>query len=200
MPVEVSINIPKLKSSIALLDKDLRKAISSGLNDAAFGLRKVWLDLIEEKIDRPTPFTKKVFVNKAKPDNLQSETFIPPIQSEYLRHMIEGEDRKVGDIGSLPKTLLLPTNNVKLDKYGNFKQGPRRFFSTLGKNAFIGKPSEDSNARTAVYEYNKRDGRLKLLAVFQRMTSYKKTLPIEEAAEDYAKQADEILNKKLKEV
>lgn len=200
MAVTVNVNVSDIKKNLAAIDQDISKAIVDGLNDAAFGLQKIWLDLISSKIDNPTSFTKRVFVKKSTPENFTALTFIPPIQSEYLWFMIEGEDRKPGDIASLNKSLLIPVNS-KLNKYGNFSYGPRRWLGTVDesiKGSFVGKP-RGPNSRTAVYQRLKT-GRLKLLAIFVDHVKYKTTLPIDKTTEDFASKADQLMQERLRNV
>lgn len=195
---EVIIDTDKLKKDIRVLVGLLNKEIASGINDSAFQLRKIWLDLIDEKIDSPTKFTKRVFVKKATPENLEGVVFIPPLQSEYLRYMVDGETRKVGDVATLKRSILIPIGN-KLDRFGNFKFGPKRWIATLEEKVKGAYVADTSKGGKAVFQ-NKRGGKSKLLAVFKTLVPYKQTLPLEQAAEDFAPVAEKIIEKKLQSI
>lgn len=198
---ELKIDVPKLKQALALINSKINRVLVDALNECANGLKKDWLGLIQDKVKNPTPFTKKIFVSPAKPDNLVSQTFIPDTQSEYLRLMIEGGERKPGDIATLSKSIIIPVPGTKVNKFGNFSQGPKRWLGQLERTypkAFVGKPRGEES-HTAVYNRMK-NGRLKLLAIFESMVDYKPTLPIDKVAEDFQSKSNSIFEKKLKEI
>lgn len=193
------IDTKSLEASIAAVTGKLDKAIVKGLNNSAFKLREIWLKLISDKIKSPVKFTQRVFVTKAAPNKLEAVTFMPGIQSEYLRYMIGGDTRKPGEIGALKSTILVPAG-VKLDKYGNFKYGPKRFLGTLeekNKGAFVG---ATRGGKSKAVLQKKRDGSVKLLAVFQKLVDYKPTLPIDKVAEGFGDEANKIFQEALKGV
>lgn len=183
------------------------KTFVSVLNDAAFDLRKTWGDLITSKIDKPTPFSKQAFVEKATVDNLEAVVYIPPIQSDYLSLLVEGGKRTPGGYATFSDEILAPVGQ-KLNKYGNFPAGgPKRYLGavadgSLGKDYFIGTPNEFDNRvsdRRAVYKIQK-DGRLKLMAVFVQMQQYKKQLPLYESAEEFSEKFFEKVSSRIDEM
>ena len=199
--ISVDIDVKRITRQLKLIGVDARKGLSGGLHDAAFQLRSLWIADINRFIDNPKPFTKKVFVKKSNPDNLISTTFLPPIQSEYLKNVIEGGLRRPGDIGTLSATILIPVN-ARLTKAGNFPRGSAvRWLATVEekiKGAFVGSTGGEEG-RTAVYQSFK-SGKIKLLAVFERTIQYDRQLPLEKTTEQFAGRADDILQRSLDRV
>ena len=195
--IEININVDDIVRQLRGIKGLAEKGISRGLNDAAFGLRTFWIADLNTFLDKPTAFTKKVFVKKSTPDNLTALTFLPRIQSEYLNLAIEGGVRRVGDYATLDGAILTPVK-ARVNTFGNFASGPKRWLATVQqriKKSFIGSPdgSGDSNA---VYQRLAK-GRLKLLAVFRETIQYEKQLPLERTTETFVDDADRIMQKNL---
>lgn len=205
---DVKVDATSVVKALSRISDNAPKVLIRGINDAAFILRKAWLSLITSNIDRPVNFTKQVFVDKAQENKLEALVFIPDIQSEYLKFMVEGGTRKGGDYGTYPDQILAPVG-VKLNKQGNFPGGgPKRYLGAiasgaLGEDVFIGSPNEFNNERgngkRAVYEIQK-DGRLKLMAVFVEMEKYKKTLPLYDEAEKISDTVVDAISKQIDEL
>jgi hypothetical protein len=193
MRIEVYINTNDIIRQLRGLSDIARKGITRSMNDAAFSLRKEWISDIERDIDNPKAFTKKVFVRKAKNADAQALTFFPDLQARYLQHVLEGEDRQVGDYATLSGSILAPVS-ARLNKFGNFAKGPTRWLATVEdrlKGGFVGTPGQDG--RMAVYQ-EKRKG-LKLLAVFKKRTEYDKSLDLETSAAQALTSFDSIVQK-----
>lgn len=196
----IKVNINDVIKQLKGIEKEVHIGVSRGLNDAAFGLRGMWLDDINTLVDDPTAFTKKVFVKKARPDNLVSKTFIPPLQSEYLNKITEGGVRRPGDYATLSNSVLSPVK-ARLNKAGNFATGPKRWLATLntrikGGGAFVGSPT-GASGQGAVYQRLKK-GKLKLLAVFADSVEYEQRLDLERTTETFISEADRIIEKNIK--
>ena len=202
--ISVSINTEQIMAALRGIEEDALKAVSGGLNDMAFGLRTNWIQDIEQNVNNPTSFSKKVFVNKSTPKNLTSSTYIPRLQSEYMGGIIEGGVRRVGDYASLKSNLLVPVK-ARINKFGNLPLGPKRWLGTLEdriKGSFVGSPdggSSEKGGQAAVYQRLKR-GKLKLLAIFKKTIDYDKALPLYETAEVFTTDADDIMQRNLERV
>ena len=204
MKASITVDVKEVEKSLSRISDDVPKALTRGINDAAFALRKTWLQLIEQKVDNPVSFTKKVFVSKASPEKQEAIVYIPPIQSTYLHFLVEGGIRRGGDYGNVGKgELLSPVKGMKLNKWGNFPQSPKRYLGRVDdghiKNTFIGSPSaktDEGKNKRAVYQKMK-DGKLKLLAVFINQQKYKPTLPLYEESEKFGATIQEKLSNEI---
>lgn len=199
--ITVDINVADILRQLRGIEGQANLAISGGLNDSAFGLRRFWQADINTFVDRPTNFTRKVFVKKSSPSNLIALTFLPRIQAEYLTPLVEGGLRRPGDYGTLSDDILVPVN-ARLNKFGNFPLGPKRWLGRLEeriRGGFVGSPQGGDEGRGAVYQRLAR-GRLKLLAVFRQTVDYDKTLPLEETTETFAPEADKLMQQNLDRV
>lgn len=203
--VTVDIDVTTLKRQLRAIGDRSDKAFASGLNDAAFELRRKWISDIDRRIHKPKAFTRKVFVKKARDNNLVATTFIPRIQSEYLRNIIEGRDRTPGQIGTLSSSTLVPVK-ARLTVQGNFPRGSAvRWLATVEqrlKGAFVGTPGRGRaldgglGDSPAVYQRQK-SGQLKLLAVFRQRVSYNKQLPLDRTTEEFVPEVDSIIQRNV---
>ena len=187
---DVRVDASDVIKQLSRISDNADKIIFKGINDAAFELRSMWLQMIGSDIADPVSFTKKVFVDKATEASPEATVYIPPIQSEYLNLIVEGGVRKGGDYATVGNDQILSPVNIRLNKYGNIPEGPKRYLGKVAagliKNTYIGTPSgEDGDGQRAVYQRNKK-GKMKLLAVFIQTEPYKKTLPLYDAAEKFS--------------
>lgn len=89
---------------------------------------------MDEKLDHPTPFTKKgVAIIPAKKNNLTASVYVRDIQAAYLMPVETGGHQVLGG-----KRAILAPRGVKLNAYGNL---PRGKLATLkaGPSTFVGK-------------------------------------------------------------
>jgi len=197
--IEIDINADEIIRELRGIGELTNKALSAGINNAAFGLRKFWIADMNVFLHRPSFFTKKVFVRKSKPDNLIAITLLPKLQAEYLSKVIDGGIRRPGDYATLNGQILSPVN-ARLNKLGNFPRSPKRWLATVEekiKGSFVGSPGgPDSDNRKAVYKRLKNN-KLKLLAIFVQTVEYDKQLPLEKTTETYAPAADQAIQKQL---
>ena len=171
-----------LKSMRGLQRKQMPFAAALGLSMTAKKVAKVEQRMMVRKLDRPTPFTIKgvrwqgASKNDFKTGRLHSRVYLMPTQAEYLRFQIEGGTRT-------PKgtAIAVPTNNVKLNRYGNLAGGQGRIKRLLAKkNTFQG----TINGVAGVWQRPKRGKRsrggsgtigqsgLKLLVAYESSTLY----------------------------
>lgn len=194
---EIKVDVDALMKHLDHFAVDGTRAMIKGVNNAAFDVRKVWLDTIATKVDSPTPFTKNskaVLVGKATEDNPTAEVFVQRTQNEYLATLVEGGVRGAGDLGTVGGNVLIPVG-ARLNKFGNFPEGPKRYLGKLSDdgNVFTGKlPSPTrSGADYALYQRKGKKRQLSVLAVFGADTKYKEnSLPLYDVAQQ---QSDKIL-------
>ena len=162
--------------------KQVPFAAALGLTNTPKEVMKVEQRMMVKQLDRPTPFTVKGVrwqgANKAdfKLGRLHSRVYLMPKQAEYLSFQIEGGTRT-------PKgtAIAVPTNNVKLNRYGNLAGGQGRIKRLLAKkNTFQG----TINGVAGVWQRPKRGKRsrggsgtigqsgLKLLVAYESSTQY----------------------------
>lgn len=192
---KIEVDSTQFQRNMVALAERVPTITAKALSRLAGGIRKRWLEQITTRIDRPAPFSKKVFTEDATPEKQEAVVFIPDIQSEYLRYMVRGEVRRGGELATTADGVLSITKNTVVDSAGGFPEGPRRW---LGKiigaddnllgvdNAFVGRPKlkGGGEGRKAVFERTE-DGGLKLIGVFLQSQQYRKTLPLIEIAEAY---------------
>lgn len=192
------IDSTQFKRNMLALAERTPSITAKALSRLAGGIRKRWLEQLSLKLDRPKPFSKKVFNEDATPSKQEAFVFIPDIQSEYLRYMVRGEARRGGELATTKDGVLSITKNTVADLAGGFPEGPHRW---LGKiiggadnllgvdSAFVGRPKRKGGGegRKAVFERT-QDGGLTLIGVFVQSQQYKKTLPLIEIAEAYVEE------------
>jgi len=109
---------PFRRSMSAIARRQVPFALSQALNDTAKDVTEAWGLEVEQKLDRPTPFTKKgTYVRRATKARPVAEVGYKPIQAAYLRKQYEGGTRR-------PKrrAILVPEAQ-RLNKYGNMPKG-----------------------------------------------------------------------------
>lgn len=206
--VKVVFDADKLTNGMRLLFEDtFPKAVSRGLNNMAFSLRNEWVDIISRNVDKPNAFTKrKPLVEKSSPDNLQSRVFLHPIQASYLEHIMEGTPRVKGDPATLSSGSLVPIFS-KLDPFGNFRGGPRKWIAQVGTDegskeqadAFVmgGRGSKNPRDTPLIFERLK-GGQIALLAAIKPIVDYKVTLPLDADSETFINaNFDSIMQKEI---
>ena len=113
--------------------KKLQKALALTLTDSAKYANADLIKTLTAKIDRPAPFTLRpsgygVTVARfgASGSDLFSESYIKPAQSAYLRFVIEGGTRGLGDAGASAKHVFVPGQRVGFDLPGDYSERARR--------------------------------------------------------------------------
>lgn len=165
-------------------EKLITRAASDALTTTAFDIQKETKNTMARVFDKPNPFTLSAFnVSKAsfKKRPIESEVFVNDKQGRdrtpYLIFQIFGGVRGPGDYASTKIGPLLPIN-VKLNKFGNFPQGPKRYLggSRRRRREFAGIPRGHPQAPFGIYKRLGKDGRagLRLLAVFRDKARYAK--------------------------
>lgn len=115
-------------------------ALSVGLNDVAFEIRRTEIDLINKTFDRPKPQTaKNVFVKKATKANPRAVVQFDQIWKglgidEYMEANIRGGARSMKPGERRLGRFYVPGDGAKMDKYGNMQGGQvTQILSRLGR-------------------------------------------------------------------
>jgi len=146
MELSVRNDIKDLTKSLNWIErKVIPTATRNTINDLSFKVSRTLSEELPRHLDRPTKFTvgqskkgSKTFLVEPAPrdkSNLTSTIHLAPRQRKYLTWQIVGGERAGKDGG-----VLVPTKNMKLNKFGNM---PKTTYSKLkvgGKGLFIGEP------------------------------------------------------------
>lgn len=184
--VEQLIEIEGVDQLIRGLDEAgqvlVTRAASDALTTTAFDVQRETKKTMGRVFEDPNPFTLSAFnVGKAsfKKRPIEAEVFVNSAagrdRTPYLTFQVFGGVRGPGDYASTQIGPLLP-NAVKLNKFGNFPQGPKRYLgrSSSRRREFVGIPRGHPDAPFGVYRRVGRGGRekLSLLAVFRDKARY----------------------------
>lgn len=182
MQVNVKTNIKEItKWTTSVQKKQIPFATAMAIN-ATLGigkgntgkkLDKVLGQQMEQKLDNPTPRTKKAFYRlRATKTNLTGVLGFVDWAAKYMQYQIEGGTRASG------KKFGIPTKNAKLNKYGNI---PNR------KDGLVKKKNQKImtiNGMTGVWETHK-DRTVKLIIAFKNSATYKPKFPFYKIAAGY---------------
>lgn len=159
----------------SLQKKQIPFATSQALNDTAFQAKKDQVIQLPKTLDSPTPFTKKgMRVKKANKRAPVATIYIEDKRNEYMKYQVAGGVRKPRN-----KTILVPTRNLKLNKYGNITRAQRRKLFNDKKKHFTGTPQGMAGARAGVWKRTGAGGRkgLVMVAEFKKQVKYEKKYP-----------------------
>ncbi len=175
MQISVSSNINKVARQLSREAKtQIPFATASAINNTAFSVRKAVQVQLPKYIDRPTPYTVRgVRVGKAKKTLLEGSVFFIPRVAAYMWFQVEGGSRRASK-----KWIAVPTDNVKLNQYGNVPRSKKGLVKT--QKQFIG----TINGTTGVWQSGTRaQPRIKLLHKFVKQAQYKKLFPFYKIAQ-----------------
>jgi hypothetical protein len=174
--LDISADVKGLTRHLnSLQKKQIPFAISQALNDTAFQAKKDQVIQLTKKLDRPTPFTKKgTRVKKANKRNPIATVYIEDNRNEYMKYQVAGGVRKPRN-----KTILVPTKNLKLNKYGNITRAQRRKLFNDKTRHFTGIPKGMAGAKAGVWKRLGAGGRksIVMVAEFKKQVSYEKKYP-----------------------
>lgn len=179
--ISVKSNVQEIAKSLSRRHKkQVPFAASRALNDVAFSARKE-SNLQTNKIFKggATAFTRRAFLaKKSHKTRLFSEVFVNDSHS-YMSYQIEGGNR-------FPKNqaVRVPTNNTKLNKYGNSSKAKLKAFMNNKDKYFSGVPKGMPDAGAGIWERygrkTKKGGqRIRMVSAFQPKATYKPKFPFE---------------------
>jgi hypothetical protein len=176
MRVNIKSNIKEVtKGMSSMQKKQIPFATANAINTTLFMLKKEMAKQTIKKLNNPTPFTQRGFlVDKAKKTKLFGSLFAKKEVANYLHYQVEGGTRSSG------KKFAIPTDNAKLNKYGNI---PNK------KGGVVKKSNQKImtvKGMTGVYETHKNKT-LKLIIAFKNSATYKAKFPFYIIAEKFTK-------------
>ena len=199
MEFNFSHDLTRLTNNLNQLQKQQLPFITSvAINNLVKGLREREIAILPAEIENPTPFTMRAFkyINSTK-HNLKGVVYIDTIQDKYLTYQIEGGTRKPNK-----KAIVMPTDNIKKNQYGNLPRGAVNKMLSNRKKYFSGKP----NGKPAgIYEIikTKKKTTLKRVVTWGRQAKYTKQFHFYEIGqrylrENYVKEMEAAINRVLR--
>jgi hypothetical protein len=119
--VRFKVDLSKLKPAMRdVFKKQLPYATALALTATGGYVAKAWQDEEDQKLDRPTPFTKNsTVVVPARKAKLETVVFVKDIAAAYLQPFVVGGVHSLGK----KKAILAPKNSLPLNAYGNLPRG-----------------------------------------------------------------------------
>jgi len=154
--VTMSVDLRTFRRSLDEIGrKQMPFATALALNDTAEDVEEAWELELEEKLDRPTPFTKRgIYKRRATKSRLTAEVGFKTIQAGYLKYQMQGGVRR-------PKgrALLVPAK-TRLNKYGNMPKGSvARTIRKPGHFVASSRDSRTKHLKPGVYKRGKTSRR-----------------------------------------
>lgn len=169
MRVEVNFD-EVLRQLTAFEKKQVPFAAAKTLTDAAQSVKVRFEELIDQGLDRPTPFTKRgVFIKSATKTRLEALVGIKNRQASYLRYQRDGGVRQP------KKRAIVIAVGQRLNKYGNM---PKRAVERLlgRKDTFSG----TVDGTPGIWK-RLRGGKLRLMAIYVDQATYDPILDFDQA-------------------
>lgn len=217
MGFDLTSNMPEVMQRFeAVATRQLPFALSRALNDTAENVRQAEVATMQRVFDRPTPYTLGAF--QIKPSNGRNLVAVVEQKAQagrrdYLQREAHGGPRRSTALETLLShklpyagvlAAILPADNARLDKYGNWSTGQRNEVlaavgamrdSTSNRSAASLKRKKNpskffiptSGLPPAIYERTGA-GRLKVILAFTaKSPTYTPRFPFERVAEDTAR-------------
>ena len=184
MDLDLQDNIEAVRRDLSdAARRQLPFAVAQAINRTLADVKRNAEKRLRRKLDRPTPFTMRVFaLRRASKRRQAGELRAKPIQWGYLRRLEEGGTRRPSG-----KALAVPVN-VRLNKYGNVPRGGVGRALARGR-VFSGRPRGWRDAPAGVWQRMGRGGRdrLRLLFSYETRAEYEQRLDIRASAEKTAR-------------
>lgn len=166
--IDVKLNSRSVLKLMTAAPDKVKRLSAAALNSLAFEIRRDDLPMgMENKIDRPTPFTKRggrVERADANSDVQEAWVYMAERQDEYLKATVFG--------GVKTDKLPIPGRHASLNKYGNL---PRK--ATKAKKAFYMRSKRNNMLLTVKRVGGKRSRRIQTIGVWAPKRTYTKTFP-----------------------
>ena len=149
-------------------------ATALALNATAEDVKRNADKLLDRKLDRPTPFTRRAFtVWRASKRKLEATVFAKDAQAEYLQYAESG-----GPHTPRGRAMVVPSK-LRRNKFGNMPKGAIK--KALARpTVFSGDP--DGSRPGGIYERTRRGRGLRLLVVYAQRLRYTPRLGFQDAA------------------
>ena len=182
MRIDISADLKGLTRQLNYMQREqVPFAASMALNNLAADVANEITRQMENKLDNPTPFTLKAYqfrpgTFRGKRANKQNLTVVidpAEIQKSYLKYQIEGGIR-------FPKqaAILVPTDKVAKNKYGNLTRAKRKQL-IQGKGKFF---SAGQREKKTPGIYLRTPTGIEPQAYYVREAKYKVRLPVDKIA------------------
>lgn len=187
--IGISVITPaQYHNAAARLERQIPFALSRAINDTARDVVLAQRAVMQEHLDRPTPFTLRgaAVLGYASKARLEAVVGFRPIQAAYLRFQIEGGTRT-----PKARAILVPAEHARLNRYGNL---PKGYVARVlnGKKGFVASRNDPKTRHlpAGIYQRgNKRGDVAKLLVAFEDKADYDPIYPFYETAAKTARAA-----------
>ena len=180
MFISVKSNVKEVTRGMENLRKQIPFATSKAINAMAYQAQQALGKEIDDKIDRPTPFTRKSWLYKrSTKSKLEAVVYAKDIQSRYLRLQEDGGTRKPNR-----RAIAVPVKQRR-NKYGNIpRTAISRMYNAGSRKYFSGVPKGGKQSTPGIYQRLGKDGRaqIRLMIKWQPEAQYKKKTDFEGVA------------------
>ena len=203
MELSITNNINSIARGLSKqAKKQVPFAMAKTLTKLAFKAMKEEKRQAPRYLEKPTPFTIRGFkYKKATKRNLISLVYVLDKNTKYMNYAIEGGVKKAAG-----RSMLHPTANTKLNKYGNI---PRKYLANSLDNKakfFVGIPDGMSGQENyGLWQRHggkkgKRNHRIKMMATFVKSRRYTAKMPFYRITQEVIdKNANNIFNQEFNE-
>ena len=193
MDLKLSADFKKLSKGLNSMQRtQLPFVISKTINDVAFAtIDRNNPDGVKQKAKDTfkggaTPFTVGGFrYRKSTKKNLTAYVFVESAREKYMKFQIKGGTRQPHN-----KTILVPTKNIKLNKFGNLTRATRNRLFDDKKKFFEGIPkglTGDNNRgiweRYGRNKANPSGQRIRMVANYVGQAQYRPKFPFKKTVE-----------------
>jgi hypothetical protein len=180
--INVSANIKEVTRQLSRTQKrQIPFATSRALNDTAFSIARKDLPRFADRIftGGAVPFTKRGFKfiksNKRKgtTNYLTAFVFIDKLQGSYMKFQVDGGVRK-----PKRKAILIPTNKLRVNKYGNITRATRSNIINNKSKYFKGVPKgRFGEVYEGIWERSGDNQKIRMVAKYKDDARYNKKFP-----------------------
>lgn len=166
--LSIQDNFDQFERSLNTFQREqLPFALSVGINDTLNDVKEAEQRLLDVRLDKPTPFTKRgIAVKRSSKRSLSGRVFFKPVQAAYLQKLEEGGTR-------YPRGRAIPVPvNQRTNKYGNMSRGAIRRLLANPRNF-----SGTVKGVAGIWQRPRRKGAgPKLLIAYERKATYRRQL------------------------
>ena len=180
--IDLSANIKEVSKQLSIREKrQIPFATSRALNDTAFNIARKDLPKFANRIftGGAVPFTKRGFKfiksNKKRGSQnfLTAFVFIDKLQGAYMKFQIDGGIRK-----PKRKAILIPTNKLRVNKYGNITRATRSRIINDKFKYFKGVPrGRFGELYEGIWERSGDNQKIRMVAKYKDDARYNKKFP-----------------------
>lgn len=168
MQISFASNLRQVERDLSdVARRQLPFATSVALNDTALDVQAAVTSDLDDKLDKPTPFTRKAYgVRRSTKQSLEARVYAKPIQARYLSTLEDGGTRTPA------RRAIVTPQSVKLNQYGNLPRGAIKRQLAV-PTTFSGTPKGGKGGSGI---YTRRAGKLVKVISYASRATYKPTL------------------------